>query len=269
MEVYDVRLRSPRTGYGAVDRSGIPQIIAARRGVFGVERQGEQFLVDAGSVFVVDVDDECRVSHPGNDGDDCTVIVPPLTLLEEWVGGRARSFGRLEPRDELTVFGITAGLRDSDVDQLNAEEGAIRLLQALSAGFADGRWSTGAIGPRQRRRVDQVRALLASAPAARWDLTSVALAVSCSPYHLARQFRAIAGETIARYLLRLRLSLALDRLADDESDLSALAFELGFASHSHFTARFRMVFGITPAAARETMTAGRLRALRRVPIDAS
>jgi AraC family transcriptional regulator len=82
--------------------------------------------------------------------------------------------------------------------------------------------------------------------------------VDCSPFHLARQFRSITGETIARYLLRLRLAIALERLAEGEDDLMRLACELGFAHHSHFSARFRDVFGLTPSAARE-LSARRLR----------
>src|ERR671935_1411889 len=107
VQVYDVCCRAPRTGYGAADRSGIPQIIAPRRGVLGVERRGEHFVVDATSVFVVDADDECRVSHPGFDGDDCTVVLPPPGLLEEWLGDVDGQLGDLRPRDHLAVCLIT------------------------------------------------------------------------------------------------------------------------------------------------------------------
>jgi AraC-like DNA-binding protein len=37
------------------------------------------------------------------------------------------------------------------------------------------------------------------------------------------------------------------------SDLTALAFDLGFSSHSHFSAAFRRAFGCTPSAFRESM----------------
>ena len=41
-----------------------------------------------------------------------------------------------------------------------------------------------------------------------------------------------------RYHLRLRLARALDLVADCE-DVAALAQDLGFSSHSHFSAAFR------------------------------
>jgi AraC-like DNA-binding protein len=52
-----------------------------------------------------------------------------------------------------------------------------------------------------------------------------------------------------RYLTRLRLRAALERLPD-ASDLTALALELGFSSHSHFTDAFRREFRRTPSEAR-------------------
>jgi AraC-like DNA-binding protein len=48
--------------------------------------------------------------------------------------------------------------------------------------------------------------------------------------------------------MRLRLARALQLLergrADD--DISALSMDLGFSSHSHFTATFRRAYGRTP-----------------------
>jgi AraC-like DNA-binding protein len=46
--------------------------------------------------------------------------------------------------------------------------------------------------------------------------------------------------------LRLRLAQALDRLPR-EDDLSALAHELGFSSHSHFASAFRQTYGRSPS----------------------
>jgi AraC-like DNA-binding protein len=254
--VYDVSLRTPRTGYGAANRSEIAQIIAPRRGVLGVERRGQHFVLDPASVFVVDPDDECRASHPGLDGDDCTVVVPPPHLLEEWVSVSNGRAGRLRPRDQLAVCLVTRALRDPDPVSIEAEEAALLLLSVLARAFAGSTSPT--LGPAQRLRVERVRALLAASPTERWQLAAVARAVHCSPYHLARQFRLVTGETISHYLLRLRLSLAIERLAEGERDLSTLALETGFADHSHFSRRFRAVFGMTPSAAREALTRRRL-----------
>jgi AraC-like DNA-binding protein len=52
---------------------------------------------------------------------------------------------------------------------------------------------------------------------------------------------------IHRYLTLLRLRASLDRLAEGASNLTALALEFGFSSHSHFADAFRREFGRTPS----------------------
>jgi AraC-like DNA-binding protein len=52
------------------------------------------------------------------------------------------------------------------------------------------------------------------------------------------------------YRHELRLRLALDRLRDPNVDLTDLSLDLGYSSHSHFTARFRRHFGIVPSQVR-------------------
>jgi AraC-like DNA-binding protein len=68
---------------------------------------------------------------------------------------------------------------------------------------------------------------------------------------------------VHRWLLRLRLHASLERVAEPGSDLTTVALDFGFASHSHFTAAFRRTFGLTPSALRgraRTCTLARLRA---------
>jgi AraC-like DNA-binding protein len=60
------------------------------------------------------------------------------------------------------------------------------------------------------------------------------------------------------------MAVAVERLAEGEEDLGRLALATGFAHHSHFSARFRTVFGITPTEAREMLDKRRLKALSTV-----
>lgn len=57
---------------------------------------------------------------------------------------------------------------------------------------------------------------------------------------------------------------AVERLAEGERDLAAPATDMGFAHHSHFSARFRGTFGITPTQARDMLTKRKLDELRAV-----
>ena len=96
----------------------------------------------------------------------------------------------------------------------------------------------------------------------RLTLNDLARRAECSPFQLCRAFRQATGGPVHRWLLRLRLQASLERVAEPGSDLTAVALDLGFASHSHFTAAFRRTFGITPSELRRrarTDTVARLR----------
>src|SRR5438093_7174967 len=80
----------------------------------------------------------------------------------------------------------------------------------------------------------------------RLHLTEVADAVGASPAYLTDVFRQFEGISLHRYLTQLRLARALNELPQT-SDLTRLALDLGFSSHSHFTMAFRRAFGCTPS----------------------
>jgi AraC family transcriptional regulator len=264
VRVFDIVCWAPRSGFGPPELNPVATIGLPRRGVFVLERRGRPIVVDTNTTIVLGSGDEYRIGHPTGGGDAGTVLVLPPELLEEAVGSVDGGVGRLRTRDHLAVCMVTRALRDVPADDLEAEEAAVMLLASLSCSFAGSREDRPLLGRKQRLRIEQVRALLASSPETRWDLDRLGKAVTCSPFHLARQFNGVTGETIARYLLRLRLALAVERLAEGERDLARLAIETGFANHSHFTARFRRTFGITPSRARELLASRTLDDLRTV-----
>jgi AraC-like DNA-binding protein len=100
---------------------------------------------------------------------------------------------------------------------------------------------------RHRRVVTRATELLQERFRERLPLAEVARAACSSPAHLTRLFRRYTGVTLHAYQTRLRLVAALDSVLEPGVDLSALAFELGFSSHSHLTASFRRELGSTPA----------------------
>jgi AraC family transcriptional regulator len=118
-----------------------------------------------------------------------------------------------------------------------------------------------------RRRVDPKPALphavdLAEA-AKRWmapraaeplTLLRVADGIGSSVYHLCRSFRRATGLTMHSYHEQMRLRMALERLEGGERDLTRLALDLGYSSHSHLTSCFRRAFGLTPSATRRVFT---------------
>lgn len=82
------------------------------------------------------------------------------------------------------------------------------------------------------------------------SLADVASVADYAPHHFARIFRRETGLSVHQYLTELRLRQAAARLDDGHDNLSSLALDLGFSSHSHFTTAFRARFGCAPSAYR-------------------
>ena len=102
-----------------------------------------------------------------------------------------------------------------------------------------------------RELAESAKSEIASDLSVRRSLGELARKLHTSPFHLARVFRAETGFTLAGYRQALRLRAALERLPGNDRDLSALALELGFSSHSHFTASFTREFGVPPTAVKD------------------
>jgi len=82
-------------------------------------------------------------------------------------------------------------------------------------------------------------------------LAEVAAAAGVSPWHYARMFQALTGETVMGYARKRRLSEAAHKLANGGSSrLIDLALESGFESQAGFTRAFKRQFGITPGEVR-------------------
>lgn len=79
------------------------------------------------------------------------------------------------------------------------------------------------------------------------SLEELAGLVGVSVFHLCRVFRRQTGLTLHEYQTELRLRHALDRLTEPGVEVTQVALEVGFSSHSHFTAAFRRRFGVTPS----------------------
>ncbi len=67
-----------------------------------------------------------------------------------------------------------------------------------------------------------------------------------SPAHFARAFAATVGMTPFDYVMTRRLARARELLERTNRSALAIALDVGFRTPSHFTARFRREFGVTP-----------------------
>jgi AraC-like DNA-binding protein len=153
-----------------------------------------------------------------------------------------------------------------EAPSLAIEEEALTLLRATTLGASgiSGRAASDTerairdlasvrVDRRRRDLAESAKMILADAPGATHRLGELATMLGVSPSHLAHVFRAQVGLPVHQYLLQIRMALALDELTGGAADLGRLAVDLGFATHSHFSAAFRQCFGVSPSRARNLL----------------
>ncbi len=82
------------------------------------------------------------------------------------------------------------------------------------------------------------------------SLEMLAAETGLGDFAFLRAFKASTGETPHQFVLKARIERAKLLLATSDATLAMIALDLGFSSHSHFTATFRRVVGATPHAYR-------------------
>jgi AraC-like DNA-binding protein len=133
-------------------------------------------------------------------------------------------------------------------DRLAVEEHSLALIRhvvAEAAGAGDAR-----VHSQPSRRVpamDNARSYILSRYREALSLSSIAAACGVAPSTLCERFPCVVGMPVWRYVQRLRLQDAALALGEGVEDLSALALDLGFSSHSHFAQAFRAHFGASPS----------------------
>jgi AraC family transcriptional regulator len=282
VSVSDYSCRIGRGGPADEEYSGFNRIVLMRSGAFCKHFGRRSVTADVNQAVFFSKESTYCVSHPANCGDRGTVFAPSPTVLNDIIRELDPSVddrpdwkfpfvtGPCDSGTFLRHYQFMRGLRaaDSDpVDPLWVEVMALQLIDGvLKAAFAQYGM------PRKRRRrstdadhadrTEAVKTYLASHLSERTTLDDVARAVYTSPFHLARLFQQRTGVPVHRYLTRLRLRTSLERLVDGVNDLTALALELGFSSHSHFTDAFRHEFGCTPSDVRLNSGSQAFRRLR-------
>jgi AraC family transcriptional regulator len=232
------------------------------RGVFVRHLGRDQAVAEANQVLFFNAGDGYRVSHPVAGGDASLDLMIDEALLRELApssclrSGPALAFReqrlRIDPRAQLLMALLRHSLREGVADPLEAESLALTLVHRSLGARTTHR--AGA-SERRRRLVDRAKLVVTSDLARRWTLGEIAAEVGGSPVYLTQAFQQVEGLPLYRYQLRLRLARALDLLAEYD-DLTTLGLDLGFSSHSHFSAAFREMYGRTPSEFRESARPG-------------
>lgn len=266
------RASSPECG--DIERQSSNVLVFPLAGVFARhEGPHRHVIATPNHAVLLAADTPYRISYPGAIGDRClTLRFSDAALQQLFPAAAARSrrlalasHTLLPPAVMLARSLLWRRLASARWDRLEAEELAIGLLAAaIRALWRDGRDARPARSARRLQSIELVKEAIALYPERRWSLARLADLTDVSPWHLAHTFREEVGVPIHRYLLRARILKALDSVLDADRELAAIALETGFASHSHFTARFRELFGVTPAQLRRRARAGQAAEVRKI-----
>jgi AraC family transcriptional regulator len=255
--VWDVCCAGSCRHQSAEECATVTCLVFPYRGVYVRHVGRDQAVGEANQVLLFNAAEGYRVSHPVPGGDACLSLAVSEPLLEELApkallrDGAALAFHRqrlrIDPRAQALVALLRHSLHQGVAEPLEGESLALTLVQR-----ALGPRTTRAAGASagRQRLADRVKLILASDLARRWTLAEIAAEVRCSPVYLTQVFQQVEGLPLYRYQLRLRLARALDLLAHYD-DLTTLSLDLGFSSHSHFSAAFREAYGRSPSGFRQ------------------
>jgi AraC-like DNA-binding protein len=249
--VWDVACRGACRHRSPEECASATHLVFPYRGVYVHHADRGDAVAEANQVVFINGGEGYRVSHPVEGGDASLSVGIGVEMLDELAPGalfdrpglfnRARL--RIDPRAQALVALLRHSLSRGAIETLEAETLTLTLARralgertAHTAGGSQGR----------QKLADRAKLVMAADLARRWTLAEIAAEVGVSPVYLTQVFQQVEGAPLYRYQLRLRLARALDRVADCD-DLTMLGLDLGFASHSHFSAAFRRAYGRTPA----------------------
>jgi len=239
------------------------------------ESPRRQVIATPSHAVLIKANDPYRISYPGSIGDRCLTLRFSDDVLWQIVRQAAArrksalpplaSCGLLRPSAMLARGMLWHRLASGQCEPLEVEETSTALLgSTLRSLCEDGRNEHRGCSTRRLRAVEAVNEAISLSPERRWTLDGLAQLANLSIYHLSHVFRQELGVSIYRYVTQARLAKALDIVLESDTELTTIAFDAGFASHSHFTARFRAFFGLTPSELRRSKSRARKVDVRKI-----
>jgi AraC-like DNA-binding protein len=121
------------------------------------------------------------------------------------------------------------------------------LVQALRLHLAEGlKGGVGWLFALADRQMSAAITAMHDDPAHPWTLQKLAQTAGMSRSTFAQKFKSTVGEPPMEYLLRWRMTIAGERLADSGDPISVIALSLGYESESAFGKAFKRVMGRSP-----------------------
>ena len=230
-----------------VEQFGCHSISYVRKGSFGCRTRGRSFELVTGSILVGHPGDEYTCTHDHVCGDECLSFFLAPELVEA-IGDSPSPWqiGSAPPLPELVVLGELAqsaadGSSDIGLDEIG-QVLASRFVEVVSGKPR----KSGPDAPRDRRRAVETALWIDANSHRQINLEDAATHAGISPFHFLRLFSEVLGVTPHQYLVRSRLRHAARRLADDDSPVTDIAYDVGFADLSNFVRTFHRAAGASP-----------------------
>src|SRR6266702_8450513 len=218
-----------------------------RKGSFGCRSRGKFHELVTGSILIGHPGGEYMCTHDHVCGDECLSFYLAPELVET-VGDDAEVWqaGAAPPLPELMVL---AELAQTAADG-NSDIGLDEIGQVLASRFVEvvsGKpRKAGPDAARDRRRAVETALWIDAHSHEPINLEDAAAQAGISSYHFLRQFSEVVGATPHQYLVRSRLRHAARRLADDDSPITEIAYDVGFGDLSNFVRTFHRAAGASP-----------------------
>ena len=244
--VVDYRCEAKPRDVPFVEQHQAFTISYVRTGSFGYRFHGESFELVAGSFLVGHPGDEYMCTHDHIGGDRCLSFSFDAELVDEIGRPEAWRVGYVAPRPELMVFGelgqsAACGRSAIAVDEVGLML-AGRFIDAVSGRERTARAPSAA----DRRRAVEAALWIDAHSDRRINLERGAREAGLSPFHFLRVFSAVLGVTPHQYLVRSRLRHAARLLADEDRNVTDVAYDVGFADLSNFVRTFHRAAGVSP-----------------------
>ena len=238
---------------GAEELNPVHSILLVRRGVYRRTRRRETVLADVNHVMLDNAGETYCYAHPllTVDTGRALELVARHSPAHAEDPGRPfrRGHGLSSPRsmwlhwEFLNLVGRQAGRLALEDTLAELADEAVACAYRSPAGS---RRASPVAVRRRRELVEAAKLMISQRLESPPSLTVLAGALDCSPYHLSHTFHRTLGLSLRSYLRRLRTRVAAERLASGADSLTALALDLGYADHSHFTNSFRREWGVSP-----------------------
>jgi AraC-like DNA-binding protein len=257
--------RHPRVDCGYVQGDDPARVLFTRRGAFAMHVGAKTYFARPGQAVLIRRHVEYRVTHPDREGCDCCtdVLLDEAALdmfgLPQASMSPACVFGH-DMALQVTHVELLLGLRRGHASTVDGEDLLFELFDRL---IQPGRKPPRISRPVAARQVAKAEEAIIGHAGENLSVQMLAEMAGCSPFHLCRIFRQHTGQSLRQFRVRQRLGNAIDRLAEGEDDLAALACDVGFNSHSHMTDAFHQTLGRSPRQLREQLRQVTLKQLRR------